>query len=100
MRFASGGQPAAEGRGERQPGEDGDQVGHRYVRNGRAQVAAVVADGGEIGGGGAEYRAEQAEAAGGDAGKATADAAVGAGGTEGTQVARGLAADQATDNGG
>src|SRR6266508_2223155 len=75
--------------------DDHDEVVDRHVADCGGEAAAVPGDRGEVGDGGAEQAAEQAEGAGGGAGERAARPAVGPGGGERAEVTGGLAADQA-----
>src|SRR6266536_1511357 len=81
--FTSGEHPAADAGSEGEAGEDGDQVGDGRRLERGAEAAVCPCGDGEVGDGGAEQRAEEAERAGGGACEGAAGGAAGAGGREG-----------------
>src|ERR1035441_110342 len=96
--LAAGEDPAGEGsRNGNAEDSDGE------VEDGHAAEIAEVAEvpGGqrEVGGGGAEQRAEHGQRSGGDGGERAPGGAGGSGGGEGAQVAGGLGADQRDGHG-
>ena len=97
-RFASGEQPAADGRGQGESGQDGDQFGDGHGAERAAEAVVCPRDEPEVGHGGAEQRAEESEGAGGGAGQRAAGGAAGAGGCEDAQVACGFAGIRLTVN--